>query len=111
VTIISWGAMPWELLKQRTLIRRPGTIMEGPKAPVGVYHHLGAPRLIGAAVRHGQSRAWYIAAHVAVSARLLAGLGRKLIAKRQPSLSDRMRFAATSARSFAIASENGCSSP
>lgn len=28
VTIMSWGMMPWELLKQRTLVRRPGTIME-----------------------------------------------------------------------------------
>ncbi|MCF1369266.1 hypothetical protein LH704_21100 [Burkholderia cenocepacia] len=28
VTIMSWGMMPWELLKQRTPVRRPGTIME-----------------------------------------------------------------------------------
>jgi hypothetical protein len=27
VTIVSWGSMPWELLKQRTDVRRPGSIM------------------------------------------------------------------------------------
>lgn len=28
VTIISWGAMPWDLLKPRTPVNRPGMIME-----------------------------------------------------------------------------------
>ncbi|MBN3840969.1 hypothetical protein [Burkholderia sp. Ac-20349] len=35
VTIISWGAMPWGLLKQRTLVHRPGTIMEATEQLAG----------------------------------------------------------------------------